>query len=161
TASRGIALGALAADCAPILFADANAGVIGAAHSGWPGSLAGIAEATIGAMENLGAERSAIRAVIGPCIAQTSYQVGSEFYDRFVQAAAGNADFFVADRVEGKFRFDLPGFVMAGLRAAGLTEIAWEGSDTVSNPDRFFSYRRATLEGEADYGRGLSAIALV
>lgn len=161
TRSTGIALGVLSADCAPILFADSEQSVIGAAHSGWKGALGGIAEATIGAMIELGAKRETIHAVIGPCITQASYQVGPEYRERFVEASPDNADFFVADSESGKFRFDLPGFLLSRLENTGIGKWAFEGSDTLTDEARFFSYRRSVLTGESDYGRGLSAITLV
>ena len=154
-----IALGVLTADCAPILFADPEANVIGAAHAGWRGALDGIAEAVIEAMEKLGASRRSIRAVIGPCIAQRSYQVGAEFRDTFLAEAADNAAHFSPDDADEKFRFDLAGYVLARLARAGVAANS-EGSDTMTDSERFFSYRRATLAGEPDYGRGLSAILL-
>jgi len=159
TKDANVALGVLTADCAPILFADPQSNVIGAAHAGWRGALDGIAEAVIGAMEGLGANRSAIRAVIGPCIAQRSYQVGTEFRETFLAEAEDNGVYFAPDDADRKFRFDLAGYLIARLERSGVTA-AWEGSDTMTDSQRFFSYRRATLAGEPDYGRGLSAIML-
>ena len=161
TAEPGVALGVLSADCAPILLADGQAGVIGAAHSGWKGALSGIAGAVVEAMTALGAKRASIRAVIGPCIAQASYQVGADYRARFLQAAAGNARYFLEDAQEGKYRFDLPAFLLGELEQAGIAEAAFEGSDTAADEERFFSYRRSVLNGEPDYGRGLSAIVLL
>lgn len=160
TGMRGVALGVLAADCAPILFADAEAGVVGAAHGGWRGSLTGIAEATVAAMVALGARQARIRAGIGPCIAQPSYEVGSEFRDRFAAADQASARFFVPGQREGKLLFDLPGYIAHRLGALGLAAVEWVGGDTAAEPERFFSYRRACWRGEDDYGRGLAAIAL-
>lgn len=157
----GVALGVLSADCAPILFADASAGVIGAAHSGWKGALGGVAEAVIEAMTGLGASRKAITAVIGPCITQDSYQVGPEYRQRFTDAQPASAAFFVEDAAEGKYRFNLPGYLLDRLSRTGIADAAFEGSDTRTDADRFFSYRRSVLAGEPDYGRGLSAIVLV
>lgn len=157
----GIALGVLAADCAPVLFADPAAGVIGACHAGWRGALSGVIETTIVAMERLGADRSRIRAALGPCIAQASYEVGPEFRDTFIAADAANARFFVAGRRGGRFMFDLPGYVLDHLTRSGLAEIAEIALDTCTEEARLFSYRRSTLRGEGDFGRGLSAIALV
>ncbi len=159
TGQPNIAIGVLSADCAPILFADPDAQIIGAAHAGWGGALSGIAEAVIAAMVNLGAEPPNIRAVIGPCIAQHSYQVGADYRDRFLSDSADNDRFFKPDEQEGKFRFNLPGYVLDRLTRAGVTAV-WEGSDTMTDSARFYSYRRATLAGEPDYGRGLSAIML-
>jgi len=160
TATPGIVCGALAADCAPILFADTAAGVVAAAHAGWKGALAGIAEATVARMIELGARPSRIVAAVGPCISPASYEVGLEFLDRFVAAAADNVRFFAPGASPGKRLFDLPGFVLARLKAAGVEACEWIGRDTYSEPDLFFSNRRAFKRGEADYGRLLSAITL-
>lgn len=159
TRRRGIALGILSADCAPVLFADAAAGVIGACHAGWRGALAGVTDATIAAMEALGARPAQIRAAIGPCIGQVSYEVSAPFRDEFLAADAGNATFFATGRRDGHWQFDLPGYLLQRLQRSG---IAAENLalDTCSDPDRFFSYRRMTLAKEADYGRQVSAIAL-
>ena len=151
-------LGILTADCAPVLFVDHAAGVIGAAHAGWKGAVGGVVENTLRAMETLGAQRDSIAAVIGPCIAQKSYEVGSEFIARF--AAADQAQFFIPSPREEHHMFDLPAYVAQTARAAGLQRIAMLAMDTCSDPDRFFSYRRTTLRGEPDYGRQISAIAL-
>jgi polyphenol oxidase len=155
----GIVLGILTADCAPVLFADARAGVIAACHAGWRGALDGIVEATVAAMEQLGASRAAIRAAIGPTIAQASYQVGPEFRDRFIGQSTANDRFFGPDD-EDRHRFDLPGYVVNRLENSGIGEVGSVGHDTCANSDRLFSYRRSTLNGEPDYGRALSAIAL-
>ena len=155
----GIALGILTADCAPILLADRNAGVIGACHAGWRGALDGIVDATLTAMTGLGAERSNICAAIGPCIAQISYQVGPEFRDQFLATDDGNDTYFNADD-EGRYRFDLPGFVLEHLKRAGIAEASWVGLDTCTEDQQLFSYRRSTHKDEADFGRGLSAIVL-
>jgi polyphenol oxidase len=159
TAAPGLALGILTADCAPILFADAAAGVIGAAHSGWKGALADIGPATVTAMEVLGARRSRIVAAIGPTIAQRSYEVDLAFCGRFLAADPGFERFFVPGR-DGHCQFDLEGFIAARLAAAGVQTVVAMGVDTYPDADRWFSYRRTTHRGEADYGRQLSLIAL-
>jgi YfiH family protein len=160
TAKRGLALGILTADCAPVLFADAEAGVIGAAHAGWRGAFTGVLEETVAAMTRLGASPSKIRAAIGPCIAQSSYEVGPEFHERFVSAESDNAAFFCASSRRSHHLFDLGGYVTRRLESLGLAEILTTGEDTAADAARYFSYRRATLAGEKDYGRLLSAIAL-
>jgi YfiH family protein len=160
TRRPGIALGVLAADCAPVLFADAEGGVIGAAHGGWRGALSGVMEATVAAMMALGAERSRIRAGIGPCIAQDSYEVGPEFPGRFTEIDPANGQFFVQTARPGHFRFDLPGYIAHRLDRLGLAAVESAACDTVADPARFFSYRRMCLDGERDYGRALAAIAL-
>jgi YfiH family protein len=152
-------LGILTADCAPVLFADAEAGVIGAAHAGWRGALAGVTDATIAAMEQVGARRDRIRAAIGPCIAQPSYEVDEGFRTRFLEPDPANERFF-ADATWGKPHFDLEAYVEHRLRSAGIVTVDALHLDTYADPDRFYSYRRATPRGEADYGRQLSAIAL-
>ena len=159
TSTPGIVLGILTADCTPVLFADAQAGVIGAAHAGWKGAYGGILEATIVAMERLGAQRERITTAIGPCIAQTSYEVGEEFYERIVSASGANAAFFSPGQ-PGKWQFDLPGYVAAQLSKSGITVIQDLARDTCSDALHFFSYRRATLRGEPSYGRQLSCIML-
>ena len=156
----GIALGVLAADCAPVLFADSAARVIGAAHGGWRGALGGVMEATVAAMVALGAMPARIRAGIGPCIAQPSYEVGPEFPGRFAATDAASDRFFVPAARPGHFRFDLPGYIAHRLRKLGLGAVADAACDTVADPARFFSYRRACLAGERDYGRALAAITL-
>lgn len=152
----GLALGVLTADCAPVLLRDRAAGVVGAAHAGWRGALDGVIEAVVAAMVRLGARREAIHAVVGPTISQRAYEVGPEFLDRFLYEEAGYERYFVPGR-EGHFQFDLPGFVLGRLRAAG-TEAAWIGHCTYSDPARFYSFRRATHAGEPDYGRLISVI---
>jgi len=156
----GVALGILTADCAPILFVDAEARVIGAAHAGWRGALAGVAEATVAAMAELGAAPSRIYAVIGPCIAQRSYEVGPDFPKPFLEQSPSNADFFAPSTREGHWMFDLLGYLGRRLGALDLKFVSGVPYDTCREEDRFFSYRRATLRGEPDYGRHLSAIAL-
>jgi YfiH family protein len=160
TTTAGIALGVLAADCAPILFADTNAGVIGAAHGGWRGALDGVAEATVAAMVDEGARAEHIHAAIGPCIGQVSYEVGPEFPPRFAAIDPDSGAFFVPAARAGHFRFDLGGYIEHRLRRLGLAAIERAPHDTVVDPGRFFSYRRACLAGEADYGRALAAIVL-
>jgi hypothetical protein len=160
TAVPGIALGVLAADCAPILFYDPVARVIGAAHGGWRGALGGVVDATIAWMTELGAERPHIRAAIGPCIARRSYEVGPEFPQPFVTEDPGNVRFFAPALSLGRFLFDLGGYIAHRLVRAGITTIEVAPHDTVAEEERFFSYRRAHLRGERSYGRGLSAIVL-
>ena len=160
TATRGVLCGALAADCAPILCVDAQAGVVAAAHAGWRGALAGIAESTITAMRSLGAEPERMVAVIGPCIGPASYEVGLEFRDRFVEADPHNLQFFSPGQAKEKRQFDLPAFVISRLRAAGVGTVAWIGADTCADDDLFFSNRRAVTRAEPDFGRLLSAIVL-
>ncbi|HYI41267.1 MAG TPA: peptidoglycan editing factor PgeF [Allosphingosinicella sp.] len=155
----GLALGILTADCAPVLLADREAGVAGAAHAGWKGALGGVVEATVVEMERRGARRGRIAAAVGPCIARRSYEVDEGFLRRFAEADPEHERFFALGR-EGHYQFDLEGFVLARLAASGLTRIEALGEDTYSQPGRFFSYRRATHEGEGDYGRQLSLIAL-
>ena len=155
----GLLLGILTADCAPILFADTEAGVIGAAHAGWRGALAGVAEATVDAMEKLGAERERIAAAVGPCIAQASYEVDQGFRTNFVAQDASNDRFFTQGP-SGKPHFDLEGFVIHRLTSAGIGQVEALHLDTYAEADRFYSYRRATHRGEADYGRQVSLIAL-
>jgi purine-nucleoside/S-methyl-5'-thioadenosine phosphorylase / adenosine deaminase len=159
TDTPNLLLGILTADCAPVLFADHEAVVVGAAHAGWRGALAGVTDATIEAMERLGARREHIHAAVGPCIAQPSYEVDDAFRARFVDADADNERFFVTGSA-GKPQFDLEAYVVHRLIAAGIDEVEALNLDTYADPDRFFSFRRATHQGEADYGRQLSAIAI-
>ena len=156
----GIALGVLAADCAPVLFADPEAGIIGAAHGGWRGTLAGIMEATVAAMVTLGARAERVRAGIGPCIGQPSYEVGPEFRVNFADADPASAAFFLPAARPDHFLFDLPGYIALRLQRLGLAAVEHAPHDTAAEDDLFFSYRRAYLRGESDYGRGLAAIAL-
>ena len=160
TAVPGIALGVLAADCAPVLMHDPVAGVIGAAHGGWRGALCGIIEATIGQMVALGAECGRISAAIGPCIGPGSYEVGPEFRETFLSDDSGNRRWFVPARREGHFFFELAAYIAHRLAGSGVAAVEMTGRDTVAEEDQFFSYRRACLRGERAYGRGLSAIAL-
>ena len=159
TATPGLALGILTADCAPVLLADAGAGVIGAAHAGWKGALGGVIEAVVAQMEKLGADRGRIAAAIGPAIARRSYEVDEAFYRRFAAADPANDRFFTAGR-SGHHQFDLEGYVAARLAAAGIGRVEALGLDTYADEERFFSYRRATHRGEPDYGRQVSLIAL-
>jgi YfiH family protein len=160
TRTEGLAIGVTAADCGPILFVDPNARVIGAAHAGWKGALTGIVESTVDAMEKLGAERSGIVAAIGPLIRQHSYEVGGEFVERFVEADAENALFFIPSAHEGHAMFDLAGFIRTRLENAGVLMIDDTGIDTYSD-ERFYSYRRSVHRKEPDYGRHVHSIALV
>lgn len=159
TDQPGVALGVLTADCAPVLFADAEAGVIGAAHAGWKGALGGVLQATVDAMVELGARRERISAAIGPCIARRSYEVGADFRDRFVAIDADFASFF-DEGANGRCHFDLPGFCASRLATAGVRAAQQLGRDTYAAPEAFFSYRRTTHSGEPDYGRQLSLISL-
>jgi YfiH family protein len=159
TRTEGLSIGATAADCAPILLVDPRARVIGAAHAGWKGALTGIMESTVETMEKLGAERSGIVAAIGPLIRQRSYEVGSEFVERFIEADAENALFFLPAAREGHAMFDLAGFVRMKLENAGVLMIDDIGADTYSD-ERFFSYRRSVHLNEPDYGRHVHSIAL-
>jgi len=160
TETPGIALGILTADCAPVLFADPKAKIVGAAHAGWQGALGGVLEATVEAMIALGAERQRIRAGIGPCITQPNYQVDEAYRDRFLADDRGNARFFGPDPEEGRHRFDLPGYCAAALKAYGVRQSTFCGACTYADEDRFYSNRRALHRGEGDYGRGLSAIVI-
>ena len=159
TRVTGLALGVLTADCAPVLLADEEAGVIGAVHAGWKGVLAGVAEAAVEAMRGLGAEAECITAVIGPCIQQASYEVGPELRARFVEAEPLSGDFFIAASRKGHFMFDLPACLARKLSDLGVV-VETVPDDTCADESRFFSYRRATRSREKDYGRGLAAIVL-
>ena len=159
TATPGLALAILTADCQPVLFADPDAQVIGAAHAGWRGALDGVLEATVDAMCGLGAQPGNIRAVIGPSISQRAYEVGPEFLDDFLDRDSGNHRFFINGKGD-RYLFDLPGYGLHRLRAAGVGGAEWCRHCTYSDPGRFFSYRRATHAREADYGRLMSAICL-
>lgn len=155
----GRSLAIVTADCAPVLFADAEAGVIGAAHAGWKGAIGGVTDTTIAAMEALGAARHRIHAAIGPCIARASYEVSDDFAETFAAADPENERFFATGR-PGHPHFDLEGYVAHRLRAAGIASVWTAGLDTCALEDRYFSYRRATLRGENGYGRNISLIAL-
>jgi polyphenol oxidase len=159
TRTEGLAIGITAADCGPLLLVDPNARVIGAAHAGWKVALTGIVESTIAAMEKLGAERAGIVAAIGPLIRQPSYEVGSEFVERFMEEDAENTLFFLPAAREGHAMFDLAGFIRARLENAGVLVIDDIGIDTYSD-ERFFSYRRSVHRKEPDYGRHVHAIVL-
>ncbi|MEX0307105.1 MAG: peptidoglycan editing factor PgeF [Ruegeria sp.] len=159
TSTPGLALTILTADCQPVLFADPDANVIGAAHAGWRGALDGVLEATLDAMEALGARREKTVAAIGPTISQRAYEVGSEFLDDFLIDTPENARFFVNGKGD-KMHFDLPAFGLHRLRQAGIGEAEWIRHCTYSDPDRFYSYRRSTHASEVDYGRLISAIRL-
>ncbi len=160
TACPGIAVGAGAADCGPVLFAEPEARVVAAAHAGWKGALTGILESTIATMAQLGAERAKIVAVLGPTISAAAYEVGPEFSDRFVAADSSNARFFTPSARAGHSMFDLPGYIVARLEAAGVRAVGNLALCTYADEARFYSYRRATHRGEPDYGRLLSAITL-
>ncbi len=159
TATPGVALSVLTADCQPVLFADTDAGVIGAAHAGWRGALDGILLATVDAMEALGASRRNITAIIGPCISQRAYEVGPEFIESFLAEDPEFARYF-ANGQGDRLQFDLPGFGLNRLRAAGVGHAEWTHHCTYSDPGRFYSYRRSTHAKEADYGRLIAAITL-
>lgn len=159
TDKPNLLLGILTADCAPVLLADHDAVVVGAAHAGWRGALAGVTDRTIEAMEKLGARRGHIHAAVGPSIAQASYEVDSAFRTAFLEADPDNERFFVVGQT-GKPHFDLENYVVHRLIAAGIDEIEGLNLDTYANEERFFSFRRSTHRGEADYGRQLSAIAI-
>jgi YfiH family protein len=159
TATPGLALAILTADCQPVLFADPEAGVIGAAHAGWRGARDGVLEATIEAMEAIGAARARITAVIGPSISQRNYEVGPELLEDFLADDPESARFF-ANGTGDRYQFDLPGYGLWRLLRAGVGHADWTRHCTYADPDRFYSYRRATHEGAADYGRLISAIRL-
>ena len=159
TATPGLALSVLTADCQPVLFADQDAGVIGAAHAGWQGALDGVLEQTLTAMESLGADRSRTVAVIGPTISQRNYEVGPEFMDRFLDSDPVSARFF-ANGAGDRLLFDLPGYGLWRLREAGIGEATWTRHCTYADSARFFSYRRSVHQKEADYGRLIATIRL-
>ena len=160
TTTPGLAIAVLTADCAPILFADAEAGVIGAAHAGWKGALAGVSDATVAVMEQKGARRRHITAVIGPTISQKAYEVGPDFATQFISQAPDNAAFFTASGRPRHQMFDLPAYLKHRLMRQGLGRVVDMGVCTYSDEDRFYSYRRATHRNERDYGRQISAIVL-
>ncbi len=159
TATPGLALSVLTADCQPILFHDAEANVIGATHAGWRGALNGVLEATLEAMEALGAARASTAAIIGPSISQRAYEVGPEFLDDFLADDPDNSQFFT-NGANDRMQFDLQGFGLHRLRRAGIGHAEWTRHCTYSDPDRFYSYRRTTHAKEADYGRLISSIRL-
>ena len=160
TATPGLALGILTADCAPVLLADPKAKVIGAAHAGWKGALGGVLEATLDAMEKLGALRDRIAAAIGPCISQNNYEVSWEFRDRFLEHGLKHRRFFIPSDKEGHYRFDLAGYAAHRLTAAGIGSVEMLGVCTYPPENGFFSFRRTTHADEPDYGRQISAIVL-
>jgi purine-nucleoside/S-methyl-5'-thioadenosine phosphorylase / adenosine deaminase len=160
TAKPGLAIGILTADCAPVLFCDAAAGVIGAAHAGWRGTLSGIVETTVKAMEKLGAKPERMVAAIGPAISQKAYEVGAEFVEQFVATEPESASFFATDEGSGEPHFDLVGYVGERLQRAGVGVVADLGLCTYCEETRLFSYRRSQHHGEDDYGRQISAIVL-
>jgi YfiH family protein len=161
TATPGLVCAALAADCAPVLLADAEAGVVGACHAGWKGALGGVIEATVQSMTGLGAKADRIVAAVGPCIGPESYEVGLEFLERFTAEDAGAGRFFRPGSTDDKRLFDLPAYALSRLARAGVTNAEGVGRDTCAEEALFFSNRRAFKRGEADYGRLISAIALV
>ncbi|WP_298260739.1 peptidoglycan editing factor PgeF [uncultured Litoreibacter sp.] len=158
TATPGLALGILTADCQPVLFSDPNAGVIGAAHAGWGGAVSGVLENTIEAMIALGATRDSIQAVIGPCISQAAYEVGPEYFERFYDEDPENARFFASGEGD-KMQFDLPAYGLHRLRSAGIAA-EWTRHCTYSDPSRFYSYRRSVHQSQADYGRLIATVRL-
>lgn len=158
--AKGIALGILSADCAPVLLADGEAGVIGAAHAGWKGALSGVIEATVAAMEKLGARRERIAAAIGPCISQANYEVGADFRQRFVAADSAHGRYFAPGSRVQHHQFDLEAFAADRLHRAGVDNVSRLSACTYARESDFFSFRRATHRGETDYGRELSAIML-
>jgi YfiH family protein len=159
TATPGIVLGILTADCQPVLFHDARAGVIGAAHAGWKGAQTGVLEATLTAMQALGARAKDTIAIIGPTISQAAYEVGQEFLESFLDDDPAAARFF-ANGAGGRYQFDLPGYGLDRLHRAGVGLARWTGHCTYSDPDRFYSYRRTNHSKEADYGRLITTIRL-
>ncbi|MBM3528303.1 MAG: peptidoglycan editing factor PgeF [Alphaproteobacteria bacterium] len=161
TRTPGLAVAVSTADCGPVLFADSEARVVGAAHAGWRGALTGVIEATVAAMESLGASRGRIVAAAGPMIRQPSYEVGADLIERFVAADPGNKRFFAPGEREGHAMFDLAGYVIQRLERAGIAQIEDLGHCTYADPVQFYSYRRATHRSEPDYGRHINAIALV
>jgi len=160
TKTRGLALGVTGADCGILLFADHAAGVIGAAHAGWKGAFTGVLESTLQKMEEAGASRPSIHVVLGPTIAQASYEVGLEFRTRFLEADPHNAWFFLPSSQDAHFMFDLPAYIGVRLKAAGIVHFENLALDTYAEEARFFSYRRSVHRGEEDYGRLVAAIAL-
>lgn len=160
TTKRGIGLGILTADCAPVLFADLNGRVVGCAHAGWRGAFGGVLENTVEEMINQGADKDSILASIGPCISQAAYEVGADFRSEFVMTHAAHERFFVRGRREGHWQFDLVGFVETRLRSIGVHVSREAALCTYENDSKFFSYRRTTHQGEEDYGRQISVIML-
>jgi YfiH family protein len=161
TTIPGIALGILTADCAPVLFADKKAKVIGAAHAGWQGAFSGIIESTLAGMVTLGSSYSDIEVAIGPCIGANSYEVGTEFWDRFIADSPKNAAYFTPSLKIGHHQFDLTSYIIGKLEEAGIAQIYYTDHDTFRDEDLFYSYRRSVLRGEKNYGREISVISLV
>ncbi len=160
TTTPGLSVGVTGADCGLVLFADETARVIAAAHAGWKGALTGVLEATLDAMETAGARRASTVAVLGPALAQKSYEVGADFASRFISASSGYGRFFAASARNGHFMFDLPDFIAMRLRSAGIGSFEDLARDTYAEPDYFYSYRRSVHKNEPDYGRQIAAIAL-
>ena len=160
TSVPGIALGVLTADCAPILLADPETRIVAAVHAGWKGALGGVVHSAVAAMQALGADPRHIRAVVGPCIAPASYEVGLDFQDRFAHHDPGSERFFHPGETDDKRRFDLPGFVLWRLQQAGVGQAVWTGHDTCADAARFYSNRRAFQQGEPDFGRLISVIGV-
>jgi hypothetical protein len=160
TRTPGLAIGVSTADCGPLLFADGEAGVIGAAHAGWRGAFTGVIEATVAAMETLGADRARIAVALGPTISQANYEVGPEFVERFLAANVDNARFFGPSQRDGHAMFDLTGYIADCVARTGVASFEDLGLCTYAEPERFYSYRRTTQRGEPDYGRHVNAIAL-
>ena len=160
TAAPGVICAVLTADCAPILLADVEAGVVAAVHAGWNGALNGVVHSAVAAMQALGAAPARTVAVVGPCIAQSSYEVGADYQDRFEHHDPGSDRFFAPGATADKRQFDLPGFVLWRLEQAGVGQAAWTGHDTCADDTRFYSNRRAFQRGEPDFGRMMSAISL-
>ena len=161
TKKRGLAIGALTADCAPVLFADSQAGIVAAAHAGWRGAASGILEATIATMVKLGAERTNICAALGPCISQEAYEVGPEFEAKMLELHADNIQFFSLPDGAERVHFDLPAYVLHRLQGSGIGAIEQQALCTYRHPDRLYSYRRSQHNNEPDYGRQISAIVLI
>ncbi|MBI1384821.1 MAG: peptidoglycan editing factor PgeF [Rhizobiales bacterium] len=161
TATPGLAIAVNTADCAPVLLHDPLAGVVGAAHAGWKGAVAGVVEATVLAMESCGARRDSIFAAVGPCISGPNYEVGERFRTEFLERDPEAAGYFLLPHAESKPHFDLPGYVTGQLARLGIAQIEAVSACTYQDPERFFSYRRSTHLGEPDYGRQISAIVLV
>ena len=160
TRRPGLALGIITADCAPVLFADPDEGIVGAAHAGWRGAVGGIIEATIAAMAKLGARTEHIVAAVGPCIGQSSYEVAADLRDAVLARTQADARFFADGNRDARWQFDLPGYCAARLRAAGVAEVTVTGIDTMADEDRFFSHRRRTLAGGGPIGHQISVIAI-
>jgi YfiH family protein len=159
TKTSGVIAGILTADCGPVLFADANAGVVGAAHAGWQGAVGGILESTIEKMEYLGAKKADIVAVLGPTISQKNYEVGPEFVERLLSLDSENSQWLLPSSKPGHAQFDLPGYIINRLNGIGIAA-SWTGHCTYEDEERFFSYRRTTHRAEPDYGRQISAICI-